>query len=306
MIISCSRRTDIPAFYSEWFFNRIRERYVLVRNPLNAKQMKNVSLAPGDVDFIVFWTKNPAPMLDRLHLLKDYHYYFQFTLTPYDKDIEPHLPPKTEIIDTFLKLSGKIGKKRIIWRYDPILLSPGVNIEYHIRYFTALAKSLSEHTEKCVISFIDMYSHLQSKSDGPALQRPDETQMLVLAEKIVQIAGANNIKVETCAEKIDLTDLGIEHGKCIDDRLIEQLTGMNLKISRDKYQRKLCGCVESCDIGEYNTCKHLCHYCYANISSERVARNLSRHNDKAPLLIGEINGKEKTKLILKKQPDLFN
>ena len=293
MIISCSRRTDIPAFYSDWFFNRICEGYVLVRNPMNSNQLSRVSLDPAVVDCIVFWTKNPAPMLDRFHLLQDYNYYFQFTLTPYGKDIEPNLPPKSQILDKFLKLSDKIGKKRIIWRYDPILLSQSGDIEYHIEHFEWLAKRLSGHTEKCIISFMDMYRHLQGNVAGLAIRPPDESEMRVLAEKIAKIASANNIKVETCAEKAELADLGIQHGKCIDDRLISELTGMNLKIAKDKNQRELCGCVSSIDIGEYNTCSHLCSYCYANSSPKTVEKNLSLHNNKERLLIGEISEKQK-------------
>jgi len=289
MIISCSRRTDIPAFYSDWFFNRIREGYVLVRNPMNSRQVRRVSLAPTDVDCIVFWTKDPAPMLDRLHLLKDYRYYFQFTLTPYGKDIEPHLPPKTEIIDTLLRLSDNIGKKRIIWRYDPILLSASINIDYHMDRFHDLAKRLSGYTEKCVISFMDMYRHIQGRMADLCVRPPDEAEMRALAEKIVTIAGAYNIKVETCAEQIDLADLGITHGKCIDDRLISELTGTKLNIPKDKYQRELCGCVAAVDIGDYNTCRHGCLYCYANVSLKKVERNMSLHNAQSPLLIGAID-----------------
>jgi DNA repair photolyase len=293
MIISCSRRTDIPAFYSDWFFNRIHEGYVLIRNPMNRHQLRRLALDPAVIDCIVFWTKNPAPLLDRLHLLKDYNYYFQFTLTPYGKDIEPNLPPKTQIIDTFLKLSDKIGKKKIIWRYDPILLSQSMNIEYHLEHFENLAKRLSEHTGKCIISFMDSYRHLQSKIAGFFIRPPNEIEIRALAEKIAQIASANNIKVETCAEKADLADFGIQHGKCIDDLLISELTGMNLKIEKDKNQRELCGCVESIDIGEYNTCSHLCSYCYANFSQKTVEKNLSLHIDQSPLLVGTINDKQK-------------
>ena len=291
MIISCSRRTDIPAFYSEWFFNRLSEGYVLVRNPMNSKQVRNVSLTPPDIDCIVFWTKDPAPMLDRLHLLKDYHYYFQFTLTPYDKDIEPHLPLKTDIFDTFLRLSDRIGKKRIIWRYDPILLSANINIDYHMDRFYDLARRLSGYTEKCVISFMDMYRHIQGRMADHSIRPPDEAEMRALTEKIVAITAANNIKVETCAEQIDLADLGITHGQCIDDHLISELTGTKLNIPKDKYQRELCGCVASVDIGEYNTCRHRCLYCYANVSPKKVERNMPLHNAQSPLLIGANDSK---------------
>ena len=287
MIISCSRRTDIPAFYSDWFFNRLRERYVLVRNPMNPKQVRQVSLAPPDVDCFVFWTKDPAPMLDRLHFLKNYFYYFQFTLTPYDKDIEPNLPPKAEIIDTFLKLSSKIGKKRIIWRYDPILLSASINIDYHVERFHDLARRLSGWTEKCIISFIDMYRHIEGRMADLSVRPPDESEMRTLAKQLSQIAGSYKICVTTCAEKIDLADLSIEHGRCIDDRLIAELTGTKLNIGKDKYQRELCGCVASVDIGEYNTCSHRCRYCYANVSQKKIEKNHALHHNKSPLLIGD-------------------
>ena len=292
MIISCSRRTDIPAFYSDWFFNRLREGYVLVRNPMNRNHLRKVSLDPANVDCFVFWTKNPAPMLVYLHLLKDYQYYFQFTLTPYGEDIEPHLPPKTQIIDTFLRLSNTIGKKRIIWRYDPILLTKSVSIEYHIEHFARLAKILSGYTEKCIISFIDLYRHLQTKLSSISIRPPDESEIKILAKKMAEIASAHNIIIETCTEKIELAALGIQHGKCIDDRLISELTGMKLKIAKDKHQRELCGCASSVDIGEYNTCSHKCRYCYANSSQKTVEKNLSLHQVKAPLLTGEVREKQ--------------
>lgn len=289
MIISCSRRTDIPAFYSDWFINRMREGFVLVRNPMNAAQIRRISLLPADVDCIVFWTKTPAPLLKKIHLLEDYSYYFQFTLTPYGKDIEQNLPPKEELVDTFLALSTKIGKGKIIWRYDPILLSSNIDIDYHLRKFADLATRLSGYTDKCVISFLDMYHHLQSKSAGLSIRPPTETQMRILAENLARIARSCSIKIETCAEKIDLTDLDIEHGKCIDDHLISQLTGTKLQMAKDKYQRKLCGCVTSCDIGQYNTCAHHCLYCYANVSPKKIEKNRLLHNNRSPLLIGEFN-----------------
>jgi hypothetical protein len=287
MIISCSRRTDIPAFYSDWFFNRLREGFVLVRNPMNPKQVRQVSLAPPDVDCIVFWTKDPVPMLDRLHLLQDYNYYFQFTLTPYDKDIELNLPPKIEIIDTFIRLSDKIGRKRIVWRYDPILLSASISIDYHMDHFYDLARRLSGHTEKCIISFIDIYRHLQSRMPDLSVRSPDESEMCALAKIIAEIAASNKMKLETCAEKIDLADLGIEHGRCIDDRLIAELTGVNRNTTKDKYQRELCGCVTSVDIGEYNTCGHSCCYCYANVSQKKIEKNQLLHYNLSQLLIGD-------------------
>ena len=292
MIISCSRRTDIPAFYSDWFFSRLREGYVHVRNPVNPRQIRKISLAPQDVDGFVFWTKNPAPMLDRLHLLNDFTYYFQFTLTPYGKDIEPHLPPKDETIDAFIRLSGMIGKQRMIWRYDPILFSDQITLDYHIGHFGQMADRLAGHTQKCVISFIDMYRHIQSRMSGLGIRAPEESDVRKLASAIARIAGRFGIAVETCAEKIELSDLDIKHGKCIDERMISELSGRKLRITKDKYQRELCGCAASVDIGEYNTCRHFCKYCYANVSRRKIEKNCTLHHVQSPLLIGEIDDRE--------------
>ena len=163
MIISVSRRTDIPAFYSEWFFNRLKAGEVLVRNPMNARQISKIKLTPDAVDGIVFWTKNPAPMLDRLYLLKDYIYYFQFTLNAYGKEIESGVPSKNRfVIPTFQRLSDLIGPDRIVWRYDPIFLNETYTIDYHIYYFEKLARRLSPFTRKCTISFLDSYRNIES------------------------------------------------------------------------------------------------------------------------------------------------
>ena len=156
MILSVSRRTDIPAFYSEWFFNRIKEGFVYVRNPLNIHLVSRISLDPKLIDCIVFWSKNPKPMLKRLDELKDYMYYFQFTINPYNEYLENRVPKKQQIIDTFHKLSSAIGPQRTIWRYDPILLTNDIDINYHVTYFEEIAKRLYGYTNTCVISFVDL------------------------------------------------------------------------------------------------------------------------------------------------------
>jgi hypothetical protein len=197
------------------------------------------------------------------------------------------VPPKDEIDDTFLKLSDKIGTERIIWRYDPILLSDSISIDYQVDHFGDMAQRLAGHTEKCVISFIDMYRHINSRMAGLSVRMPAESEMQTLAQSIARIARGFGIKVETCAEKIALSDLGIEHGKCIDDRLISKLTGAKLNIGKDKYQRELCGCVASVDIGEYNTCRHGCRYCYANVNQMKIETNQSLHHSDSSLLTGD-------------------
>jgi len=289
MIISASRRTDIPALYSDWFFKRIKEGYVLVKNPMNVRQVSKVSLKREAVDCIVFWTKNPYNMLPKLDLIKDYQYYFQFTLNPYNNAIETNLRSKSVIIDTFKRLSDKIGPDRVIWRYDPIILNADLNINYHEKFFEILAKGLEGYTSRCVISFIDYYRKIDKNLKKYDIYEIDDTKKRVLAEKIVNIAKAYSIKIETCAEEIDLDDLGIEHARCIDPFLIESLLGMKTKLKKDLNQRKACGCITSVDIGAYNTCTHGCIYCYANYSSKSVKRNMDNYDINSPLLCSRLD-----------------
>lgn len=293
MIISASRRTDIPAFYSKWFFNRIKEGFVLVRNPLNFNQVSKITLNPKVVDCIVLWSKNPRPMLKRLEELKDYRYYFQFTINSYDKSIEPNVPGKRYIIKTFIDLSKLIGRERVIWRYDPIMLTDIFNKEYHYKWFEYLAERLHDYTNKCVISFLDVYKKTERNLKNIKITPLSKSDMEEIAYKLSSIASKYNLILESCSEEIDLSKDGIEHGKCIDDRLISRISGCNLKIDKDPNQREICGCVKSIDIGTYNTCGHGCLYCYANFSKERVRKQLLEYDSKSPLLIGRLNGNEK-------------
>ncbi|WP_124097998.1 DUF1848 domain-containing protein [Ruminococcus sp. Marseille-P6503] len=285
MIISASRRTDIPAFYSEWFFNRIKAGDVLVRNPMNTHQISRIKLTPDVVDCIVFWTKNPKPMLERLDELKDYNYYFQFTLNSYAKDIEPSVPSKDkELIQTFKSLSDKIGKERVIWRYDPIIVNEKYTAEYHFKYFEKLAEILDGKFGKCVISFVDYYKKNATNFKNNNISELSFESIRQIAKAFSEIAKRKNFTINTCAEEIDLSEFGIEHGKCIDDKLIEKLAGGWLSVSKDKNQRDECGCVESIDIGVYNTCLHECKYCYANYSKNTVLANFNKYDANSPLL----------------------
>ncbi len=287
MIISASRRTDIPNYYSEWFFNRIKAGFVDVRNPMNAHQISRIHLSPDVVDCIVFWTKNPAPMMDRFEELKDYPYYVQFTLTGYGRDVEPNLPDKRgELIKTFQQLSDKIGKERVLWRYDPILLSSRYSADYHKKAFREIAKSLEGYTDKVIISFLDFYGKTERNMSGLSVQTMTGETMYRLAGIIAGIAGDYNMTVETCAESIELSDMGIRHGCCIDRRLIERLTGCVVTGGKDKNQRKECGCLESIDIGCYNTCKNGCRYCYANFSDTKVQTHILQYDPSSTMLCG--------------------
>jgi len=289
MIISASRRTDIPAFYSEWFFNRIKDGFTLVRNPMNPTVESRINLSPDVVDGIVFWTKNPKPMLDRLDELRDYPYYFQFTLTPYDNDVEKNLPPKNEIIDTFKELSDKIGANRVIWRYDPTLINDKYTLGHHIENFAEMAKKLKGYTSKCVISFVDYYRSIANNIKELDLKEITDDDMTYIANNFSAIANENGVKINTCAETIDLSEYDIGHSKCVDDSIFTEITGYSYNTNKDKNQRLACGCVSSIDIGVYNTCLNGCKYCYANHSAKQVKRNFALYDVNSPLLCGNLD-----------------
>jgi DNA repair photolyase len=262
---------------------------------MNFHRISKINLAPEVVDGIVFWTKNPLPMLDRLGELKDYMYYFQFTLTSYGKDVEPNLPSKPDvIISAFKKLSDLIGVERVIWRYDPILISAKYPSEYHINEFEKIAKELHDYTRKVTISFIDEdYRGVKGNTKELALLEFPPTAQMELSSQLAEVARSFGLSVDTCAEKIDLQQYGIEHARCIDDRLLAKLLDCRLNIEKDKTQRLECGCVASIDIGMYNTCKNGCRYCYANYSKNTVEGNFAKHNPCSALVSGEVGDEDK-------------
>lgn len=289
MILSVSRRTDVPNYYSDWFFNRIKEKFVYVRNPMNVHQISEIDLSPEVVDCIVFWTKNPKPMLDRLDELKEYKYYFQFTLTGYGADIECNVPhKKEEVIPTFQKLSNKIGKEKVIWRYDPIIFNEKYTPEYHLKAFEQIATALNGYTDKCVISFVDYYARNKKSMEALKAYDMEEKRLQAFAQKLSKIASENGMEIGSCAEAIDLESCGIKHNCCIDPQLIESIIGCRINTCKDKNQRKECGCVESVEIGAYHTCINGCKYCYANASQESVRGNYRKYNPASPLLCGEV------------------
>jgi DNA repair photolyase len=286
MILSVSRRTDIPAFYSKWFFKRIAEGYCYVRNPMYPTQVSKVKLTPDVIDCIVFWSKNPQPMLKNLDKLKKYKYYFQITITPYGKDLEPNVPEYQKNIKAFVELSKKIGKEKVIWRYDPIILTDKYDINFHKKKFAEMVEQLAPYTNRCVISFVDLYKKTQRNMSNIKYVEFTTEKIREVAAEFSEISKEAGVELQTCSESIDLSDLGITHTKCIDDELIGRIVGQKLHIDKDKNQRIECGCVASVDIGAYNTCKHGCRYCYANFSDKTVANNTAKHDDASPFLIG--------------------
>lgn len=272
MIISASRRTDIPALYSRWFMEQVRAGFCDVGNPYRPSQVSRVSLLPADVDCIVFWSKNPAPMLRYLPELADRNlrYYFQFTLNGYGPEIERHVPPAQRLISTFRRLSDQVGPQKVVWRYDPIIISRQTNHDYHRRQFTWLAEQLAGYTQRVVVSIFDWYSFLAGRYRHMSMEfqpvsAPENDQAFVLLLRdIAASAGGCGLSIYSCAEQIDLRPLGIMPGSCIDGALIEELFGSKVTRAKDRGQRPFCGCVRSRDIGTYGTCRLDCVYCYAN------------------------------------------
>lgn len=289
MIISASRRTDVPAFYFKWFLQRLREGYALIPNPRNPNRIGRVDLCPDKVDCIVFWSKNPLPMMDKLDEFDQmgYPYYVQFTLTPYEQAIERALPPKEKLVEAFIDLARRTGPKGVVWRYDPIFVDKNQSIPWHTQQFTGLCQKLAGHTQRCVISFIDSY-----KSISEAFRPLTQAEILELAATFSAIAKTHGIALFTCAEDVDLSAYHINHSACIDQRLVEAAAGYPIIAKKDGNQRPACCCVESVDIGAYDTCSNGCTYCYATSSQKALRRSMAAHDPMAPMLTGYPRGDE--------------
>lgn len=296
MIISASRRTDIPAFFGEWLYNRLLSKEVIVRNPMNPNSLTKIYLNPENIDCIVFWTKNPRHFIQYLPKIDalGYQYYFQFTLTGYDSTLEPNVGNKKEIIETFIELSQLIGKEKVIWRYDPIIINEKYSIDFHCESFENILNCLYQYTEKCVISFVDSYSFLRNNFIQNSIHEIDENNIVKIAKKLLTIAKLRNIPIYTCAEKIDLTPIGIYHNKCIDDNLINKITNSTLNIKKANGQRKECGCISSRDIGTYHTCQNNCLYCYAQRNN---GIEPAIYDPKSPILCDKIRENERVTII---------
>ena len=280
MIISASRRTDIPAFYSDWLVNRLNAGYCLVKNPFNPAQIKRVSLLPEDVDGIVLWTKNAAPLLPSISALNSHSYYFQYTITPYHADIEAGLAnKKTTVIPAFLKFADILGAKRMIWRYDPIIITPRYSETYHIAAFKKLCELLAGSTKTCVISFAIAYKSVAKNLAEAGHVSLSAEEKLRLAADLLHIANEHGITLCACCELPELYEIGVQPISCVDASLF----GVNAP--RDKHQRKGCNCAVSADIGTYNSCMNGCVYCYANHSEIGVRKIYASHRADSEFLV---------------------
>lgn len=282
MILSASRRTDIPSLYGEWLIHRLRDGEVLIPNPYRAGQATRLCFSPETVDCIVFWTKNPIPFERYLSVLEELgypNYYFQYTITAFDREWEPNLPPVEERIDAFRRLSERLGPMRVDWRFDPIVLDDFHSPKWYAGRFQALCERLAPYTDRCILSFVDHYAHL-----GKAFPDTSPKSMQAAAALLFPIADRYGLPLFTCAEAADLSAYHIRKGSCIDRDKIERLIGSALSAKKDPGQRTACGCVESIDIGSYNTCVNGCAYCYATKSRGTALRNFQGHNPRPPQL----------------------
>lgn len=294
MILFASGRCDIPAYYANWFYQRIKEGYVDVRNPFDEHQISRIPLTSYDIDAILFCTKNPIPMLKRLDEIQDIPYIFHITLTPYHQDIEKHVPAKRDIIDAIKFLSKKLGPHRVVLRYDPILLSDLYTIPYHIKAMKKLAQELHGYIETCIISFVDEYKNTKKNMTHMRMKPMAEEDMRAIGKAFGEIGKTYGIHIQTCAETIDLSMYGVETGACVSKETMERLLGRPYDVKSTKNVRD-CKCLPFVDIGDYNCCGHLCSYCYANYDEKQVCERMKRHDPMSSVLLGHLGPEDHIK-----------
>jgi hypothetical protein len=305
MIISASRRTDIPAFFSDWFMQRVRAGFFYRVNPFNPRQITGFSLKAADVTAICFWSKNPRPLMEHLEELDrlGLNYYFQFTLNAYGPTFEPNSAPLNTRIRLFQELAERIGAARVIWRYDPVILSSATPVGWHLEQISYIAGLLKTSTHRLIFSFYDFYGpgkgRLYARLKGTDIKLEDiaaperSTERNLLAKGITTIVTRQGLTPFSCSEEIDLTSFGINHGACIDGGLIRELFGGSPATAKDKNQRPACNCVKAVDMGSYNSCRLGCTYCYANFNPGTIEANLARHCVDSPSLLGSCRAEVK-------------
>ncbi len=285
MIINTGSRTDIPAYYSDWFFRRVREGYVLVRNPYFKEQVIRYRLDPAVVDCLNFCTKNPMPMLGRMGEIADFGQMWFVTVTPYGKEIEPFVPDKDRVLEAVKELSRIVGIRSVSWRYDPVFLLGRYSLDFHIESFERMAGKLEGYVENCVISFIDLYE--KTKRNFPGVSEVGRKERERIGQEFVRIGRKYGITIRSCCEGRELEKYGVDVSGCMSRQVMERAVGEELyPAGRHTNVREGCNCLLGNDIGVYNTCGHGCLYCYANYSREAVAENMQRHDPYSPFLIG--------------------
>ena len=285
MILNVSGRTDIVAFYSDWFLNRIKEGYVDVENPFNPKLVSRIDM--NEVDLIFFCTKNPRPILDKLDQIP-IKKYFHVTLTPYKKEIEPGVPDKKEVIASIKELSKIVGKENVVLRYDPVFISDTYSIEYHKKAFERVCSLLEQSISKILISFLDDYQNVKKNYSKLKYKRMDENDYKEIGISFAASAKKHHLQVHTCFEDRTLEEYGFVKDECLSKELATKLTGKEYKKEWKARKGGKCHCVTMADIGVYNTCKHYCAYCYANYDEKKVQKNFLMHDPFSSMLIGTV------------------
>ena len=292
MILNTGCRTDIPAYYSEWFYNRIREGFVLARNPYRPEQVLKYRLDPAVVDALCFCTKNPQPMLSRLGELNAFRQFWFVTVTPYGREIEPLVPEKARVLESVRQLSAWVGERAVGWRYDPVFITERYSLEYHLRSFEKMSAALSGYVNSCVVSFIDLYEKTRRNFPQAKAVSPDEQKRLIQA--FVEIGRKHRISIRTCCEREDLAQYGADVSGCMTRAVLEKALDCRLSVPKSKKSpRAECDCLLGADIGLYNTCPHGCVYCYANYDRRTVEQNFQQHDPHSPLLIGHLREGDK-------------
>lgn len=287
MIINTGGRTDSVQYYTKWLLKRFEEGFVLSRNPLFPNKVTRYELTPDKVDCVVFCSKNYKPILSDIKSITDkFNTYFHYTITAYGKDIEPGVPGIDESIETLIELSQIVGKKRVSWRYDPVLLTDKYTIDTHKKTFEYMAQKLAPYIDRCVFSFVEMYKKLQSNM--PELIPLGIEDMNMLAQILGDIAKSNGIYIQTCGINGDFSKYGIHKSGCMTLDILGKANGIEFKALKHKGMRQGCQCIESRDIGAYDTCMNGCKYCYANKNPQKAFENYKFHNPNSPLLLGEI------------------
>ena len=285
MILNTGCRTDIPAYYSNWFYNRVKEGYVLTRNPYRPEQVLKYRLDPSVVDVLCFCTKNPQPMLLRLSELSRFRQFWFVTLTPYGKEIEPNVPNKKAVLESIRQLSTVVGAKAAGWRYDPVFITEKYSVAYHLQAFEKIAAALQNNVNSCVVSFLDLYE--KTRRNFPAARAVTEQEQRYMIEWFAKIGAKYGIPIRACCENAALAQYDVDVSGCMTKEVLEAATGCRLAVpKRKKSPRTQCNCLLGADIGMYNTCPHGCVYCYANYDRKTVEQNVKQHNPDSPFLIG--------------------
>ncbi len=287
MILNTGGRTDTVQYYSEWLLRRFREGYVLSRNPLFPNSVNRIELDPATIDVVVFCSKDYSPILPHLHEISDrFNCYYHYTITAYGTDIEPRVPSIEQSIETCRQLSEMVGREKIAWRYDPVLLTEKYTIEQHMETFNRIATALAPYVSRCIFSFVEMYKKLEYNM--PELNAITPEQRLVLAKEMGAIAKKHDLHLQTCGTAEHYEQFGIEHSGCMTTQIFHDALGINFRQTAHKGNRTGCGCMESRGLGDYDSCPNGCRYCYANRDHARALRNYAEHDPTSPLLLGHL------------------